>query len=112
MVDGGWFGSAGESYRMITERSDHTATLLLDGRVLVTGGMDTNGNDPDSAELYTINELDAFSATGSMSDVRRGHRQPPMEKSWWSAVGELMLYLFPLQSCMILSQGGFPPQRQ
>ena len=73
MVDGGWFGSAGESYRMITERSDHTATLLLDGRVLVTGGMDTNGNDPDSAELYTINELDAFSATGSMSDVRRGH---------------------------------------
>jgi hypothetical protein len=72
-VDGGWFDIAGESYRMITERSDHTATLLLDGRVLVAGGMDTNGNVLNSAELYTINEVDAFSATGSIPTARAGH---------------------------------------
>jgi hypothetical protein len=71
-VDGGWFGSAAESYRMIEERSDHTATLLLDGKVLVAGGSDANGTYLDSAELYTINELDAFSATGSMATVRGG----------------------------------------
>jgi len=51
-------------------------TLLLDGRVLVTGGMETNGDYLDSAELYTINELDAFSATGSMATVRADHTAP------------------------------------
>ena len=74
LVDGGYFVPAGESYQMITERSKHTATLLLDGRVLVAGGLDTNGNLLDSAELYTINEVDAFITTGSMATVRgEGH---------------------------------------
>ena len=72
-IDWGEFNVAGEVYKMITERSEHTATLLLNGKVLVTGGSDTNGEYLDSAELYTRNEVDAFSATGSMTTRRAGH---------------------------------------
>jgi len=37
---------------MTTARSAHTATLLGNGKVLVVGGMDVNGNALASAELY------------------------------------------------------------
>jgi Galactose oxidase, central domain len=37
---------------LVTARKTHTATLLLDGRVLVTGGVDSNGNTLASAEVY------------------------------------------------------------
>lgn len=37
---------------LVRARKGHTATLLKHGRVLVTGGTDSNGNALATAELY------------------------------------------------------------
>jgi hypothetical protein len=50
---------------MAMGRSGHSATLLLDGRVLVAGGQDATGGESDSAELYDP-ATGEFSQTGPM----------------------------------------------
>jgi hypothetical protein len=55
---------------MSTARENHTATLLLDGRVLVTGGYGTQVQA--TAEIYDPG-VQAFSLTGSMSAARTNH---------------------------------------
>src|SRR5438067_10929722 len=66
----GTFTAAGT---MITARFFHTATLLLDGSVLIAGGNSsyTSGTAEASAELYDPNTL-TFAATGSMTTPRNG----------------------------------------
>src|SRR5579859_2579529 len=57
---------------MVAARSQHTATLLTDGRVLITGGRGTTGTAVESAELYAPT-TGLFSLTGSMTTPRYGH---------------------------------------
>jgi len=56
--------------KMVDSRGGHRATLLADGRVLVTGGY--HGGDPASAELYDPIS-GTWTATGSMIEARDGH---------------------------------------
>jgi hypothetical protein len=63
---------------MQDEREGHTATLLLDGRVLITGGLGFIEGIDDvfpqaTAELYDPN-TGTFSRTGAMSQARHLHR--------------------------------------
>jgi hypothetical protein len=54
-------------------RYSHTATLLSDGRVLVTGGIPASGSDPlATAEIWDP-ATGAFEMTGPMATGRSGH---------------------------------------
>lgn len=57
---------------MINSRFGHTATLLNDGRVLITGGRERAGNILANAELYDP-KTQQFSETGAMATKRVGH---------------------------------------
>jgi len=57
---------------MGVSRTSQTATLLSDGRVLVTGGQSTGGSELDSAELYDP-ATGVFSPAGLLSQGRDLH---------------------------------------
>jgi len=63
------FGPTGS---LVTARANHTATLLLDGRVLIAGGRVSALGDLASAELYDP-KTGTFSPTGSMATPRFHH---------------------------------------
>ncbi|MBK9156469.1 MAG: hypothetical protein IPM25_20060 [Chloracidobacterium sp.] len=57
---------------MGTDRAAHAATLLDDGRVLVTGGFRTGGGSLTSAEIF-ITSTGRFAAASNMTTARAGH---------------------------------------
>ncbi|MGD9643740.1 MAG: kelch repeat-containing protein [Elusimicrobiales bacterium] len=57
---------------MTTKRSNHSVTLLPDGKVLVAGGRSASTTYLSTAELYDPS-TGMFSATGSMSTTRAYH---------------------------------------
>lgn len=65
---GRWSGAAS----MHTARQYHTATLLLDGTVLVAGGAGSTGSNTATAEVYDPAH-DTWSAIGDMYEDRAGH---------------------------------------
>lgn len=64
----GIFASTGN---LVTPRAAHTATLLNDGTVLITGGFVAGGNTA-SAEIYNPS-THSFTPTGSMDIARINH---------------------------------------
>ena len=58
---------------MVTARTIHQQNLLDDGRVLMTGGLDSFGNPLASAELYDY-LTGNFSSTGNMTIARQHHK--------------------------------------
>jgi hypothetical protein len=63
---------------MTTTRRAHSATRLDDGRVLVTGGWNTNRDTPLANALIFDQATDSFIATGSMGNARTGHTSTPL----------------------------------
>jgi len=58
---------------MNVEREMHTSTTLLDGRVLIAGGLNFNPNGwQATAEIYDP-DAESFTFTGNMSTPRWGH---------------------------------------
>jgi hypothetical protein len=57
---------------LATARAAHTATLLPDGKVLIVGGFDANGNALASAELYDP-ASGTFSSAGNLQTARDHH---------------------------------------
>mgnify|MGYP001358622241 CR=1 FL=1 len=57
---------------MTQGRGLHTATTLPDGKILVTGGLNTARQPLNSAELYD-QTTDSWAPVGSMSQARDGH---------------------------------------
>ncbi|MBN1370953.1 MAG: hypothetical protein JW987_03255 [Anaerolineaceae bacterium] len=57
---------------MTTARRNHTATVLLDGRVLVAGGESATGTETNTAEIFDP-ATGLWTVTGSMNQKRYGH---------------------------------------
>ena len=68
---------------LIEGRSLHTATLLPNGKVLVTGGLVNSVTITASAELYDP-ATGVWSSTGSLAEARSVTARPccPMAKFW------------------------------
>jgi hypothetical protein len=57
---------------MATPRINHTATLLQDGRVLVSGGTDSKGTALSSCEVYDPSSA-RWSRAAALQEARSGH---------------------------------------
>ena len=64
-------GTVTSASPMLEPRSGHTATLLPDGKILITGGMRRNQDFYRSAELYNP-ATGKFQSTGEMNERRVG----------------------------------------
>jgi uncharacterized protein (TIGR03437 family) len=65
-------GNFAATATMTTPRWVHTATLLLDGRVLVAGGQNSSAPALSGTEIYDPS-TQTFTASGSMTVARTGH---------------------------------------
>src|ERR1022692_403560 len=86
-VFAGTSGTWANTGRMNTGRTDHTATLLPNGQVLVAGGIDASATPLASAELYNP-ATGIWTGTGSMAEAREGHTATLLPNArCWSPAG-------------------------
>jgi hypothetical protein len=75
---------------MTVARTAHTATLLLDGRVLIAGGTDASSSLA-SAELYDPASQMFAATTGSMTVARTGHSATLLANSTLPNYGKVLV---------------------
>ncbi|MFJ5262268.1 Kelch repeat-containing protein [Streptomyces sp. NPDC088387] len=89
-VTGGWTPTVNE---MATARSLHAATVLADGRVLVTGGQGERAPRASGRSLYTAElfdpATDEWTTAAPMTDARCGHPAVLLQDGRVLAVGGL-----------------------
>jgi len=71
-------GAAGAKFtaltaKMTAPRAGHTATLLPNGQVLITGGFNDHSSDLDTAEVYDPVANIFIALTATMTSPRTGH---------------------------------------
>jgi uncharacterized protein YecT (DUF1311 family) len=79
-------GKFSEAGHFLIPRCNFTATLLLDGRVLIAGGCDEVGNNTRDAELYDP-ATGRFTATGRLVTARSYHTATLMQNGKVLIVG-------------------------
>lgn len=67
-----WSFSGDSTIALPNSVTNHTATLLANGTVLIAGGTDNTGNSLSSAEIFDPS-TNTFSATGTMNSPRAFH---------------------------------------
>lgn len=77
---------------MAVDRAEHTATLLQDGRVLITGGADGGGVVTASCEIYD-HTTGTISFTTAMSTPRIGHTATLLQDGRVLVTGGLSNYV-------------------
>lgn len=77
------WSAAGE---MRDARTEHSAALLEDGRVIVTGGLNENLDMVSTAEIFDP-ETGGWSEHGNMRTIRRGHFTLPLHDGRVVVVG-------------------------
>ncbi|MGH9767201.1 MAG: kelch repeat-containing protein [Blastocatellia bacterium] len=75
-----------QANQITTPRFNHTATLLLNGKVLVAGGLRSSGNTLSSAELYDP-ATGQWTPTGGMTELRESHTATLLPNGKVLAVG-------------------------
>ena len=96
---------------MLAARSEHTATLLSSGRLLVAGGHDPGGPPLAGAELYDPTAR-TWTSTAAMKNARESHTATLLHRATcWSPADSARRVRWPLRSCMTRRPGSGPRRR-